>query len=183
MNLKAISLGLVAILIGGWVIWQSYPQRGQIGGEAVDFFESHGNWEALCDQLPDNPQSARCYLRLIDVYSPRPDFGAYVGFITLDDDNDQEFELSLEPGATLTGKGFNLNVNGNETWMLDQSLCKENQCNIGGVDLGRMVNAAQTAQSFEVSFIDKSGKQWQRNLSSSDFTKAYNAFLSASKSR
>lgn len=170
-------MALVAVAIWLSVRWYE-PASGKIGGERVTFFQSHGNWETLCDVLQNEPSSARCYLRLVDVYSPRPDFGAYVGFISASN-GVESFELSLEPGSELASDGFALTRGSATLWSMPATYCRENKCTISGDGLIEMIALAETAEGFSVAFKDRKNRNWQRRLSAGDFTAAHQAYETA----
>ena len=51
------------------------------GDWKVDHFESFGAWESLCDRREGADAESRCYVRLVHVYRPRPQFGALFAFV------------------------------------------------------------------------------------------------------
>jgi hypothetical protein len=61
------------------------PALGQSGAidpeQDVDHFRAFGRWEVLCD-VKRTTGEKRCYIRVVDVYSPRPDFKAAFVFVT-----------------------------------------------------------------------------------------------------
>lgn len=189
MRLWAAIVLLALITAGGALtFWPTPPETvgrtavkepetaGMIGGEVVDFFENHGNWETLCDNLPGDPTSKRCYIRLVDVYSQRPAFGAYIGFVTLADDGRPVFELAFEKDCLPSGDVFAVVREDETVWRISPKDCEGNLCRLDADAFAAMREAAKNATDFRVTFTDGAGRLWRRELSGEGFRRAYMTF-------
>ncbi|MEM7438203.1 MAG: hypothetical protein AAF393_01295 [Pseudomonadota bacterium] len=89
----------------------------------VDHFESFGLWDSACDwRDTDGVREERCYVRYVEVYSPRPQFGALFAFI-VPDAAGYRLSLGVEDGTQFDEGGFRIEHGGAVVWTFSGDLC------------------------------------------------------------
>ena len=74
----------------------------------ADHFTSFGGWDSVCDhRSTDGVKEQRCYLRYVDVFSPRPKFAAQFIFVT----PGPEIQIGLERGTRFPKGGIRIEDN------------------------------------------------------------------------
>ena len=70
------------------------------GNWRVTYTATHGIWSTICDERGNTPDlEQRCYIRWVDVFSPRPKFAAQFLFVTQTPDGPEvDFGMELVPG-------------------------------------------------------------------------------------
>ncbi|WP_136441130.1 hypothetical protein [Pacificoceanicola onchidii] len=117
-------------LLPAFVCLTALPAHAQgLNGEdtpsnwRVTHTERFGIWESLCDERTEPAGlHQRCYIRHVDVFSPRPAFGALFTFVhrpkgTL------EVEFGLEPGTLFGPNGFRIEKDGAVMWRTRRPGC------------------------------------------------------------
>lgn len=79
---------------------------------------AHGIWDSVCDQRDTgDAHQKRCYIRHVDVFSPRPKFAAQFLFVTNPaQGSGPEVEFGIEAGTLFAPGNFRLERGGETTW-------------------------------------------------------------------
>lgn len=81
-------------------------------------FQKFDGWESICDERGAGADlHRRCYIRYVDVFSPHPDFGAVVSFIT-PDGSGYKVEFAFERGVRYREDGFQVERDRSVLWKL-----------------------------------------------------------------
>ncbi|WP_299860274.1 hypothetical protein [uncultured Hoeflea sp.] len=141
---------------------------------AVDHFQTFGIWESACDHRDiGNGEERRCYVRVVDVYAPRPDFGATFVFITHTTAEGLRFEFSFEKGTEFDPGGFAVIEDGRIAFDYAPARCEAGtQCIIAGDEANRFTASLTDDASLRLAFTDKSGRQWERLWTGQGFAEA-----------
>ncbi|MEZ5778396.1 MAG: hypothetical protein R3E44_08545 [Paracoccaceae bacterium] len=93
-------------------------------GDWVVTHQKHfGLWDAVCDERPeDGEMTQRCYIRYVDVFSPRPDFAAHFLFVTPEADG-VRIEYGSERGTRFVPGGNWIERGGSKVWLADRIDC------------------------------------------------------------
>ncbi|MFZ1727794.1 MAG: hypothetical protein WAU13_14185, partial [Albidovulum sp.] len=71
-----------------------------------------GLWDSVCDERgPAEALQKRCYIRYVDVFSPRPDFAAHFAFVT-PAPNGVAIEYGSEAGTRFVRGGLRIEKDG-----------------------------------------------------------------------
>ncbi len=128
----------------------------------VDHFQRFGIWESVCDHRDDNgTKLERCYISYVDVFSPRPKFGAAFVFVTPEAD-DLAFEIRFEPGSTLDADGLVLTNADAAVWSIPRSRCPNLKCLLSGAEAATLTGLVGDTAQFRFALTDRYGGVWQR---------------------
>lgn len=93
------------------------------GNWVVDHFERYGIWVSSCDwRNLEGKREERCYLRYVDVYSPRPEFGAAFLFV-FQKNRKTTFQYANERGTVYLNKGLGISRNATRSYYLPE-ICR-----------------------------------------------------------
>jgi len=122
----------------------------------VTHFSKSGIWESMCDERPeDGIMHRRCYIRHVDVFSPRPKFAAQFMFITPEDDG-LRVEFGMEPGTIFSPGGFRIESGANFSWSTRRFGCLTGlTCVFGGEEATELVEAMVGGGDFRFVFLDR----------------------------
>jgi len=125
---------------------------------AVTHFAKSGIWESMCDERPeDGIMHRRCYIRQVDVFSPRPKFAAQFMFITPEDDG-LRVEFGMEPGTIFQPSGFRIEAGGNVSWSTRRIGCLTGlTCVFRGEEATDLVGTMVEGGDFLFGFVDRHG--------------------------
>ncbi|KAG1713709.1 hypothetical protein GQR58_002179 [Nymphon striatum] len=85
--------------------------------------ESYGLWESICDEVEvDEVPMERCYIRYVDGFSPRPNFGALFSFVNATSEG-VTLDFGIERGTRFKPSGFRLERDGQTIWENESILC------------------------------------------------------------
>ena len=105
----------------------------------VDHHKAFGLWDSMCDwRETDGLKETRCYLRYVDVFAPRPKFGAVFAFIT-PEVNGPRISFGFENGVQYQSDGFQIEGPNGPAWTLKDKTC---------IRLGECVFEGETADPF-----------------------------------
>lgn len=129
------------------------------GNWVVTHFEQFGIYLSSCDEREENGAlKQRCYLRYVDVFSPRPDFAAQFFFVVQGGDG-LEVDFGLEPGTLFSPNGFRIEGTDGDIWKTRRVGCLTGlSCTFYGEDADALLQAMQTGTSFRFTFRDRHGK-------------------------
>ena len=121
----------------------------------ADHFTSFGGWDSVCDhRSTDGVKEQRCYLRYVDVFSPRPKFAAQFIFVT----PGPEIQIGLERGTRFPKGGIRIEDMGGTLWRTDRILCRTGlSCTFDGEDASILLSAMADGTVFAFDFTDRHG--------------------------
>lgn len=133
------------------------------GGWAPTFTARHAGWDVTCDRLDDQE---RCYIRYIDAYAPRPNFGVVFFFLEVIEGAPvvtlgREFETDLETTTFRVAPGWD-----------GRGHCTSGPCALDGADATALSRALADGGVFEIGFVDGQGQAQLRRWSSDGFAAA-----------
>lgn len=134
------------------------------GDWRVEHYREFGIWKSICDEREeDGGLKQRCYLRYVDVFSPRPKFAAVFVFL-FPRDGKSVFQFSFERRTRYADDGLVASDDGgNIIWRAPPECISGNGCMLEGEKREALLAAWQKASSVDQAFIDRHGVE--RNLS------------------
>jgi invasion protein IalB len=124
--------------------------------QAVDHFKVFGPWEVMCDARPGG-RDRRCYIRLVDVYAPRPDLKAAMMFITAEPGSKGKaayrFSMAIEPGNAWAQRPLGLALPGRPAAGLPMVRCTLPACVVAGDDADALADTLAANSRPDVSLI------------------------------
>ncbi len=122
----------------------------------VDHHEQSGQWISACDHRDDKgTKIERCYMSLVEVYAPRPQFGAAFVFVTPQTAGNLKFEFRFERGTLFKQDGFQIVRDQAPVWTYDTTLCPDLKCFIEGEEAGKLANMLSGPGALQISFKDR----------------------------
>ncbi len=189
-KLQFVILALVgALAFPGQALAQDRAGNDTPGEWKVTHFEPYGLWETICDERKTGENlEQRCYVRYVEVFSPRPNFGAAFAFVQPDTDNGGvKHEYSFEQGTTFSPDGFRIEVDGKPTWSFDTGACiGGTRCVLLGpqaADVAAVIGQPAESITFALDFTDKIGRAWNLRWESGKLADAIADMLEQAKSR
>ncbi|MEX0350396.1 MAG: hypothetical protein AB3N15_13315 [Paracoccaceae bacterium] len=150
----------------------------------VTHYQSFGIWNSICDErAEDTLLVQRCYLRWVDVFSPRPKFGGQFIFVTPEPDG-YRIEFGIEPGTLFSPDGFRIEHEGKVTWRTRWPGCLTGlNCAFTGSDADELLAVMEGGGTFRFTFRDRHGAKRDLNWPLAEFPAAIADFKVQAKSR
>lgn len=147
----------------------------------VDHYKPFGLWDSACDhRMTDGVKEERCYLRYVEVFSPRPKFAAQFVFVT----PGPEIEIGLERGTRFPKGGIRIEDMGGTLWQTNHILCRTGlSCNFDGDDAQIILNAMADGTVFAFDFTDRHGVPRELRWDLTAFSEAMADFTRESAAR
>jgi len=127
------------------------------GEWVIDHARSFGLWDSFCDHRTiagGDERERRCYLRYVDVFSPRPDFAAQFAFVT----PGPQVEFGMEAGTLFAEDGFRIDRAGETVWVAPQAGCLVGlACRYDGAQAEALLAAMSAGGTFVFDFTDRHG--------------------------
>ena len=160
---------------------QERQGRDTPGEWIIDHFQSFGLRDSICDhRITGELREERCYVRYVDVFSPRPKFAAQFLFLT----PGPEVEFGLERGTRLTDGGFRIERRGAITWQTERRDClRRRECDFTGDLAIALVEAMRTGEFFLFNFRDRHGETRELRWDLSPFASAFEDFRTEAAAR
>lgn len=154
------------------------------GNWVVTHFEQFGIYLSSCDQRPENGAlKQRCYLRYVDVFSPRPNFGAQFFFVVKGDQG-LEVDFGMEPGTLFSPNGFRIEGDGGDIWKTRRVGCLIGlACTFKADEADTLLQAMQDGTSFRFTFRDRHGQAQDLTWPLAGFSDALSDFYEQSSLR
>lgn len=113
-----------------------------------------GLWDSVCDRREAGALTQeRCYLRYVDVYSPRPEFGAMFLLIT-----GEGVEFRMERGIRFSRNGFRAERGGSLIWQETRRDCLNGrECYMTGSRARAFLDTISGGGALRFTFRDRSG--------------------------
>ncbi|WP_371171551.1 hypothetical protein [Aliiroseovarius sp. 2305UL8-7] len=149
-----------AVLIAVPAVAQDAEGNDRPSNWRVTYQETREGWDTVCDERGEGPDFIqRCYLRRVDVFSPRPEFAAQFLFVTASE-NGASVEFGIEPGTLFVPGNFRILRDGASVWSSLHPGCLTGlSCTYSGQDAVDLLAEMETSDSFAFDFRDRHGKQ------------------------
>jgi len=169
------------LLIATQAAAQDRSGRDTPGEWVVDHHQSFGLWDSMCDNRTSGDTSeARCYLRYVDVFSPRPKFAAQFLFLT----PGPNIDFGVERGTRFLDSGFRIEQDGTEIWSTDRKTClRGRECTFDATDAETLLQAMRQGDSFAFDFTDRHGQPQSLRWDLTPFAAAYDDFRAQTEQR
>ena len=114
-----------------------------------------GLWDSFCDERRTAELlEQRCYLRYVEVFSPRPNFGAMFIFIT-----PSGIEFGTERGTRFAPDGFRIEREGAVVWRETRRAClRGRSCTLGGAEADAFLETIAKGGALRFEFVDRHGQ-------------------------
>ena len=147
----------------------------------VDHYKPFGLWDSICDhRMTQGTREERCYLRYVEVFSPRPKFAAQFVFVT----PGPEVEIGLERGTLFPKGGLRVEHAGGVLWSTDHILCRTGlSCTFQGDAAATLLTAMEKGTTFAFDFRDRHGSRQSLRWDLTPFAKALEDFRRESTRR
>ena len=155
--------------------WSQDRAGNDTPGEwVIDHHKAFGLWDSMCDhRTTDDLREERCYIRYVEVFSPRPQFGAQFFFLT----QGPSVEFGMEAGTLFNEDGFRIMRDNSIAWAKPQAGCLVGlACLYEGQVANDLVHAMANGSVFAFNFIDRHGQPQALNWDLSQFAGALKDF-------
>ncbi|SPH18596.1 hypothetical protein DEA8626_02136 [Defluviimonas aquaemixtae] len=138
---------------------QDREGRNTPGDWVVTHQKPFGLWDSVCDErLEDGAMHRRCYIRYVDVFSPRPSFAAHFVFVT-PNGKDVRIEYGSEPGTRFVKDGHRIERDGEIVWQPMQAACLTGgSCVFTGPPGAELYAALRAGGEWRFDFADRHGQ-------------------------
>ncbi|MEM1287361.1 MAG: hypothetical protein AAGH60_03315 [Pseudomonadota bacterium] len=160
---------LILAVLTGLLSPASALAQDTAGSWAPTFTARHGGWDVTCDKRGEGEAlEERCFVRYIDAYSPRPNFGVVFLFLQIEGGAPmislgREFETDLVASTLRVDPG----------WERSEGVCDEGTCEISGEDAVEFTDAVRAGGSIEIGFTDSQDNPQLRRWPADGFTEAF----------
>ncbi len=150
-----IFLTLCFLLIPAALAAQDRDGNDTPGDWVVDHYKPFGLWDVICDHRDTNgTKDQRCYIRYVEVFSPRPKFAAQFVFVT----PGPKVEIGLEAGTRFPKNGLRIEGAGETLWHSNRILCRTGlSCTFEGAEGEMLLTAMARGTVFAFDFTDRHG--------------------------
>ncbi|MFK8033544.1 MAG: hypothetical protein AB8B94_05295 [Hyphomicrobiales bacterium] len=146
-------------------------------------FVSFGLWDSVCDERMENDTlKQRCYLRYVDVYSPRPNFLATFAFI-FTESGQSVVEMGFEKRTNFSEKGFRVEKNGKAIWTFQDSCLSTSKCRLTGEEAQNFLSQLSRGDILVQNFRDRTRQDRTLSWDLSQFEVALADYLEAAAER
>ncbi|MEM6636187.1 MAG: hypothetical protein AAF667_09870 [Pseudomonadota bacterium] len=179
---------LGALTLVGLVPVAALPQdrqgRDTPGEWVVTHYKPFGLWDSICDERTTGDLlEERCYLRYVEVFSPRPNFAAQFIFIT-PAGSSEIVEFGLERGTRFSDGGFRIEADDRTVWRNDRRSClRGRDCTFEGPEAAALLGAMAGATRFIFDFTDRHGTPQVLNWDLTQFGAALDDYRAAADAR
>ncbi len=149
----------------------------------VKHYEPFGLWDSICDErMEEGVLKQRCYLRYVDVYAPRPNFGATFAFV-FTEAGGTDVEFGFERGTRYAENGFRIERNDERVWVLSNSCLRRNRCLFKDHEAQSLLETFMGGGVLIQQFRDRHGRDWRLEWDLSRFDEALDDHRRASERR
>lgn len=183
--MKHFALATLLAILPIYASAQDAQGRDTAGSWRVKHHEIFGMWDSICDENgPANTLIKRCYLRLVDVYSPAPEFGALFLFITPSEAG-HRLEFGIELGTDFAPGGFAIvDSDGQPIWTLNRLLCLSGlSCTFHGKDAETLLALMQEGEAYAFELTDRFGNDQSLRWPLAPFREAFADYTRAAAER
>lgn len=146
------------LLLAGAAGAQDRAGNDTPGDWVVTHHARFGLWDSVCDERPvDSSMQRRCYIRYVDVFSPRPEFAAHFVFVT-PEDGGVRIEYGSEAGTRFAPDGQWIETDGTRTWRAERLACLTGgSCVYSGPAAAELYAALKAGGQWRFHFSDRHG--------------------------
>lgn len=139
-----------------------------------------GGWDSMCDErTTGDTLEQRCYVRYVDVYAPRPNFGALFLFVTADG-----VEFGMERGIRFGVTGPRITRGGKDVWQENRFGCRRGwTCKLGPADAQAFLDIAADSDALAFTFTDRDDRPQDLNWDLSEFAEVLSDWRAQSQAR
>ncbi|MCR9135264.1 MAG: hypothetical protein NXI27_04665 [Alphaproteobacteria bacterium] len=149
----------------------------------VKHYVPFGLWDSVCDERPEGDViRQRCYLRYVEVYSPRPNFLATFVFV-YPEDGQSVVEIGFERGTRYADEGFKVMRNGQVVWTLGDTCLRSSPCRLNNGEAQSLLDHFADGDTLVQDFRDRHGKPWRLEWDLSRLGEALQDYQLASTQR
>lgn len=143
-----------------------------------------GIWNSICDERVEYGELVqRCYLRWVDVFSPRPNFAGQFIFI-VPEDTGYKVEFGIESGTFFHPNGFRIERAGEAVWRTRWPGCLTGLgCDFYEDDADDLIGQMRQGGAFLFDFRDRHGVSRTLNWPLDGFDGAWADFQQQSRLR
>lgn len=146
-------------------------------------FTSFGLWDSVCDERVENTVlKQRCYLRYVEVYSPRPNFLATFAFI-FTEDGQSVIEMGFEKRTRYNKDGFRVEKDGKTIWALDDACLTTSSCRLTGARAQSLLSELSRGDMLIQDFRDRTQQDRVLTWDLSQFAEALADYRMAAADR
>ena len=172
---------LIAVLLASPALSQDRDGNDTPGEWVITHHKPFGLWDSMCDERKTGDVlEQRCYLRYVDVFSPRPNFGAIFAFVTADG----SVEFGFEIGTVFKPDGLRIEKDGTAKWTMPHRPCLfGGTCRFSDNEATELLAAMSASDALTFDFIDRHGTAQLRNWDLTEFANALSDFHAGIKQR
>jgi hypothetical protein len=165
-----------------------HAQDRKVNNTTGDWVVTHqkhfGLWDSVCDErMEGEAMHRRCYIRYVDVFSPRPDFAAHFLFVTPESDG-VRIEYGSEPGTRFARGGNRIERESEAVWSTNRAACLTGgTCVFAGVEAAELYAMLKHGGTWRFDFADRHGHVQSLDWSLSPFAAAAEDFEAEAASR
>lgn len=158
------SAALCLLLSGLPAAAQDRAGNNTPGDWVVTHQKPFGGWDSVCDErTEDGTLRQRCYLRQVDVFSPRPDFAAHFVFVTPEAEG-VRVEYGSERGTRFLPGGHRIERDGAAQWTATPAGCLTGgTCVFEGAEAAALYATLRAGGAWRFDFADRYGKMQSRS--------------------
>ena len=171
---------LILALLAAPLAAQDRDGNDTPGEWVVTHQTAHGLWDVFCDaRTTGEVKEERCYIRYVEVFSPRPKFGAMFVFVT-----PQGVEFGMEPGTLFGATGPRIVQGGDQVWADNRLGCRTGiTCTMHGTEAADFLTLAAQGGALQMSFTDRHGQAQDLRWDLTRFAEAVADWRQASGAR
>lgn len=177
---------LFPILLATPLLAQDLEGNDTPGNWRVTFHEIHDIWNVMCDEREEQGDLVRrCYIRHVDVFSPRPKFAAQFLFVTPEvGGTGFEVDFGMEAGTVFAPGRFRIERDGQNVWQSNWPGCLTGlDCRFTNDSGAALIDAMRAGGDFRFTFRDRHGQAQDLTWPLAGFDTAWGAFLQQSRVR
>ena len=172
---------LLLLLLPSALAAQDREGNDTPGDWIVDHYKPFGLWDSICDHRQTGGMTEqRCYIRYVEVFSPRPKFAAQFLFVT----PGPAVEIGLERGTRFAENGIRIEDASGTLWQTNLAACRlALDCTFEGADAETLLSAMAKGTTFAFDFTDRHGTPRELRWDLLPFAQALADFRTEAKAR
>lgn len=146
-------------------------------------YVSYGLWDSVCDERMENDAlKQRCYLRYVEVYSPRPIFLATFAFI-FTENGQSVVEMGFEKLTRYSENGFRVQKDGETIWKFEDICLNSSKCRLTGERAQTFLSELSKGDTLIQEFTDRTRQDRVLSWDLSQFSEAAADYRAAAAER